>query len=130
MSVAIDQSSAAVGACVVLYLSLCLCYRGDLGLWNAVWPNRPTLCNLSCRVCHMTNTLPREHYFLLPCSIIALSLFMVPLQSSFAKPQTPTDVGKQDGFQNNTSIPLAWMLLFFHCRPSSAQGSGVVVLCP
>ena len=28
-------------------------------------------------------------------SIVTLSLFMVPLQSSFAKPQTPTDVGKQ-----------------------------------
>ena len=28
-------------------------------------------------------------------SLVAVSLYMVPLQSSFAKPQTPTDTGNE-----------------------------------
>ena len=49
---------------------------------------------------------------------------MVPLQSSFAKPQTPTDVGKLLASHFLTAVAS------LHCRSSSAQGGGVVVLCP
>lgn len=93
----------AVGALAVLSLSFGLGYHSNLGVWDAVWSSCPPLCNMSLWVSwsYDTHVYHLEWVWVL-CeisvpilhSIIALSLFLVPLQSSFAKPQTPTDVGK------------------------------------
>ena len=42
------------------------------------------------------------HIFCTVCTfrLTALSLYMTPLQSSFAKPQTPTDIGKLNTIMN------------------------------